>query len=181
MESNFTENRKIKFAKTRFQKKFILHFCFLVIIGSLFFGALVYLMSMSTVSTAFQNSRLTIKTTADFILPSLLLSSLIVIVFTGIATIMITQFVSNHIAGPIYRLQKDIIRFAEGNLKVYFHIRKKDELQELAVALNQMAKTLRSDIIQIKHLVNQLSAEHLPEIAKEKCAELRKTLSKFEE
>lgn len=180
MESNFTEHRKVQFAKTRFQKEFVLHFCLLVILGSVFFGALVYLMSRSTVSTAFQNSRLIIKTTADFILPSLLLSSLIVIVVTGIATVIITQFVSNRIAGPIYRLQKDIAKFAEGDLKVYFHIRKKDELQELAVSLNQMAKALRNDIMQFKHLVNQLSTEHLPEKAQEKCAELKKVLAKFE-
>jgi len=143
MNNNAYQRRKIHIVKMKFQRGFILKFCAVVIFSSLTLAAIIYGLSTSSTTTVFENSRLQLKSTADFILPLLVLSSLIVIIVAGAVTVVITLFVSHRIAGPMYRLEKDIAEVAKGNLNVTFHVRKKDELQDLAGALNQMVKSLR--------------------------------------
>jgi len=111
------ENRRHNyFIKKEFQRNFIIKFCTLVVIGAALSGGIIYTLSKSTVTTTFENSRLMIKSTADFILPSVLLASAVVIAVIGLATIAITLFTSHRIAGPLYRLEKDVEEVAAGNL-----------------------------------------------------------------
>jgi methyl-accepting chemotaxis protein len=170
--------RRNYFIKKKFQADFILKFCSLVVAGSILSGLIIYLMSKSTVTTVFENSRLTIKSTADFILPAVLLSSLVVIVVIGLATIVVTLFVSHRIAGPLYRMEKDVQEVASGNLKKRFKLRSTDELKLLAESLDGMAQNLRQDVDDIKSAASELEKEMPPE-AKEKLARLKKSLDKF--
>jgi nitrogen fixation/metabolism regulation signal transduction histidine kinase len=127
----------------KFQRGFILKFCAVIILSSLILAAIIYGLSASSTTTVFENSRLQLKSTADFILPLLVFGGLIVIVAAGAVTFIITLFVSHRIAGPVYRLEKDIAEVTKGNLNVTFRVRKNDEFQSLAEALNQMVKSLR--------------------------------------
>ena len=79
MTEESRDRRKHYFIKKRFQIVFILKFCFLVLIGSFLSIGLIYAISRGTVTTSFENSRLVIKSTADFILPAVLMSSAIVV------------------------------------------------------------------------------------------------------
>lgn len=142
----FNNRRRDYYIKKEFQRSFILRFCGLVIIGALISAAIVYYMSMSTVTTTFENSRLTIKSTADYILPAVLLSGAVVIIVIGLATVFMTLFTSHKIAGPLYRMEKDIGEVASGNLQVKFNLRTNDELKALAVSLDVMTHNLRKNI-----------------------------------
>ena len=51
---------------------------------------------------------------------------------------------SHKIAGPIINIIKTIDEFARGNFSAFLILRKKDELQAVAVALNSMAERLRA-------------------------------------
>jgi len=144
MENNMRKRRRIRIVKMEFQRDFILKFCTVIIFSALTIAVIVYLLSLSSTTTVFENSRLTLKSTADFILPLLILSSLVAIIAAGSITIIITLFISHRIAGPLYRLEKDIAEVNSGNLKVEIHVRQKDELQELAKSLNQMIRTIRT-------------------------------------
>lgn len=143
MKNNMHERRRARIVKMGFQRGFILKFCAVIICSSLALAAIVYALSASSTTTAFENSRLQLKSTADFILPFLALSSLIVIIAAGAVTAAITLFVSHRIAGPLYRLEKDIAEVVRGNMNMNFRVREKDELRDLANALNQMMKVLR--------------------------------------
>ncbi|MDO8525289.1 MAG: hypothetical protein Q7S07_02235, partial [Candidatus Omnitrophota bacterium] len=72
--------RRQYYIKKEFQRNFILKFCLLVLTGSVISGVIVYLMSRATVTTSFEGLRLVIKSTADYILPAVLLSGMIVVV-----------------------------------------------------------------------------------------------------
>lgn len=170
--------RRNYFIKKKFQANFILKFCSLVVAGSILSGLIIYLMSKSTVTTVFENSRLSIKSTADFILPAVLLSSLMVIVVIGLAAIIITLLVSHKIAGPLYRMEKDVHEVASGNLKKRFNLRCTDELKLLAESLDGMAQNLRQGVDDIKSAVSELEKD-LPAEAKEKLARLKNSLDKF--
>ncbi len=179
----FNERRRNYYIKKKFQRNFILKFCTLVVIGSLISGLIIYGMSRTTVTTTFENSRLTIKSTADYILPTVLLSSVVVIILIGVATIFITLFTSHKIAGPLYRMEKDVGEVASGNLRVRFNLRSGDELKALAVSLDVMAQALKGRIAEMKSILNELEADSaLPGASieiKNKVKKLREVIEKF--
>ncbi|MFA5410661.1 MAG: hypothetical protein WC321_02210 [Candidatus Omnitrophota bacterium] len=150
IEQDFQNRRRNYFIKKKFQMDFILKFCGLVVAGSIISGGIIFLMSKSTLTTAFENSRLVIKSTADFVMPAVLLGSCVVVLLVGLATIFITLFTSHKIAGPLYRMEQDVKDVAVGNLKMKFHLRQGDELKGMAESLEAMARNLQSRIAAIK-------------------------------
>lgn len=177
--------RRNYFIKKQFQAKFIVKFCALVVLGALISGFVIYAMSKSTVTTTFENSRLMIKSTADYILPAVLLGSVVVIISIGLATIAVTLFTSHKIAGPLYRMEKDVAEVAGGNLTKRFNLRRGDEVRPLAEALDAMAQSLRSRMLAVRRCLEELDAElaksckDAPPEVREKAAALKRELDKF--
>ncbi|MDD5436139.1 MAG: methyl-accepting chemotaxis protein [Candidatus Omnitrophica bacterium] len=150
--------RRNYYIKKDFQLSFILKFCLIVAIGAIISGGIIYWMSKSTVTTSFENLRLVIKSTADYMLPAVLLAGFIVIVVTGIASIFITLFTSHKIAGPLYRIEKDIREVAAGNLAQAFNLRQGDEIKPIAEALDLMVHYLREEVSLIKRDIAELES-----------------------
>ena len=179
---NLENRRKNFYIKKRFQSTFILKFCALVVLGSLISSITIYLMSKATVTTTFENSRLVIKTTADFILPAVLVSSTVVILLIGLAAIAITLFTSHKIAGPLYRLEKDVNEITLGNLRMVFNLRQGDEIKPLAVSLNAMAQSLKGRLTRIKSLLKELDAAigSSPNISSDITVKIKKVMEEIE-
>ncbi|MCX5704366.1 MAG: hypothetical protein NT066_07770 [Candidatus Omnitrophica bacterium] len=179
MEQKFQNRRRNYFIKKKFQRDFMLKFCGLVIAGSIISGAIIFMMSKSTLTTAFENSRLVIKSTADFIMPAVCLSSVVVVILVGLATIMITLFTSHKIAGPLYRMEQDVKEVSRGNLKIRFNLRHSDELKGMAESLEAMARQLQSKLTVIKNALLELeSADNMP-AAKEILKQIKQELDKL--
>src|SRR5437016_1162289 len=85
-----------------FQNKFIVKFCAIVLGGGLFTIALLYYLSRLSTTVVIINSRVSVMSTSDFMLPILMQTVLIVTVLIAIATIIVTLFVSHKIVGPLY-------------------------------------------------------------------------------
>jgi len=156
MTRHLRNRRHNYFINKKFQVEFITKFCSLVIIGAILSGAIIYLLSRSTVTTTFENSRLMIRSTADFILPTVLLSSSIVIVFIGLMTIGLTLLTSHKIVGPLYRIERDIDEVASGNLTKHFKVRDKDEIKKLAESLDKMTMSIKDSIGDVKSTLAEL-------------------------
>jgi methyl-accepting chemotaxis protein len=181
MENKFHDKRRNYYIKKEFQRNFILKFCALVALGALISGAIIYAMSVSTVTTTFENSRLAIKSTSDYILPAVLLSSLIMMILVGFATIVITLFTSHKIAGPLYRIERDLEELAAGNLNIRFNLRGGDEIKALAANLDQAALSLKLKVSAIKNafaLVETSSVDVSPDM-KDKIQKLGEVISKL--
>jgi len=155
----YDEKRRKFYINKTFQRDFIIRFCILVALGAIVSTLIIYSMASSTVTTSFENSKLTIKSTADYILPAVLLASAVVIVLVGIATVAITLFTSHKIAGPLYRIEKDVEEVASGKLNMNFHLRKGDEIKPLAESLHIMTASLREKILKIKKELGELEKE----------------------
>ncbi|MCM8782541.1 MAG: methyl-accepting chemotaxis protein [Candidatus Omnitrophica bacterium] len=145
-QTRFQNRRRNYFIKKGFQAKFILKFCILIILACVLMGGLVYFLSTKTVTASFENLRFIAKSTADFILPLLTISSLIAIIIVSLACIVIVLFISHRIAGPLYRFEKSIGQIATGDLRVETHLRKNDEIKILADSLNTMVKKFKEPI-----------------------------------
>ena len=156
MENAIQNKRKNYYIKKEFQRAFIIKFCVLVILGAAVSGAIIYLASSGTATTAFENSRIRIKSTADFILPAVLLTTAVVAVLVCLATIIVTLYASHKIAGPLYRIEKDLGKVLEGDLRVKFNLRKNDQLQALANMIELLIAGLRHDVLEIQGIKNEL-------------------------
>ena len=179
MENNMQKRRKIRIVKMEFQRNFILKFCAVITLSALIIAAIVYVLSIPSVTTVFENSRLSIKSTADFILPLLILSGLVAIVAAGSITIIITLFISHRIAGPLYRLENDIAEINRGNLKVEIHVRRKDELQDLAKSLNRMVKIIRNTVEEVNKELAGIPETELSDKNQHKLENAKNLLKEF--
>ena len=171
--------RRSYYINRKFQRDFILKFCLLVIVGAVVFGGILYFTSKSTVTTTFINSRLRIISTADYILPAILLSSVIVIILTGIATIGVTLFTSHRIVGPLYRIEKDVMEVATGNLAKKIKLRQTDEIKSLAESINVMVDMIRGDIHAVKNVVYDLNGRVKDHKALEDLKDMNDILDKY--
>jgi len=155
-KSGPANRRRNYFIKKSFQAKFILKFCLLLIFACVLMGVLMYVSSTRTVTTSFEDLRFVAKSTADFILPSLILCSIVAIILISIACIGVVLFLSHRLAGPLYRLEQSMHRIAAGDLTIETNLRTDDEIKALADSLNEMVKKMRGAIRSIHNEVAEL-------------------------
>lgn len=167
--------RRNYFIEKEFQAKFILKFCGLVIFGGLLTIGLLYFLSMCSTTVSIVNSRVVVRTTADFLLPVLIQTVLITTIIVSLATIVVTLFVSHKIAGPLYHFKKAIKQLEEGDFSEEFRIRLHDQLQDLAGAFNNMITKTKSQIKALRD--NSLSLkEKLDNIPEQEVAEHKRAI-----
>lgn len=82
-------------------------------------------------------------------LPGVIIAELISIFVVAFICI----FVTHTIAGPVYRMEKVVRNIGEGDLTHFIKLRPKDELKDLADAMNEMTMGLRNKIISFKENV----------------------------
>ena len=138
--------RKNYFIERSFQSGFILKFCLLVVSGGLFTIGMLYFLGKDSTTVAVVNSSVVVKTTADFLLPLLIQTFAVTFILVGLATIIVTLFVSHKIAGPLYRLKKAMQELGEGNLSAEVKLRDSDALKDIAEAFNHMAKKVKEKL-----------------------------------
>ena len=76
-----------------------------------------------------------------------------------VAMIAAGILISHRIAGPMYKIEESAKAIKRGDLNINFKLRKSDEMQEMALALNDMTKSLHEDVKRIKEIVVALDAK----------------------
>ncbi|MBU1061433.1 MAG: methyl-accepting chemotaxis protein [Candidatus Omnitrophica bacterium] len=150
-----TRRRKY-FINKGFQSEFILKFCGLVALGGVIFGVILYIFSSRTLTTSFENSRLVVKSTADYLLPGLLFGGIVVGLLTAVATSIVVLFMTHRLAGPVYRFEKYIKDIGLGDFSQDLKIRKKDQFQDMANSFNKMTNDVRAQLLKIVELSEKL-------------------------
>ena len=142
--------RRQYFIDRKFQSDYIIKFCALVVLGGLLTIGLLYLLAMRSTTVSIVDSRVVVRSTADFLLPLLVQTVAVVTILIGIAVMVVAVLLSHKIAGPLYRFQKEIKNLENGDFTTEFRIRKMDQLQDLAENFNQMIKKTREELTQLK-------------------------------
>jgi methyl-accepting chemotaxis protein len=157
--------RKNYFIDRAFQSEFILKFFGLVTGGSMIFGIALYVFSNRALTTSFENSRLVVKSTADYLLPALLFGGAAAALISAAAASLVVIFMTHRISGPMYRFGKYARDIGGGKLSSSLRIREKDQFHEMADSFNRMREDLKAGLLKINEiseriglLVNQLSA-----------------------
>lgn len=179
-----TYKRRNFFIDKNFQTKFILKFSMVVILASMVIGGLVYYLFRDSTTVVIQNTRVLVKPTSDFILPTLVDILLLVTVFSALVVSLLSMVASHRISGPLYRLKKEVDLVESGIMGRSFNLRAKDQLQELAKSLSSMSSVLKQKHLDIQQRYIKLkkfmetNQEKLNDMQKQ---ELNKILTEMEE
>lgn len=155
-----------------FQYKIILVISLIVIFSINISGSLIYAFLTGMIDIS---SFIPIEND-NIILPSIIISQIISIVFIIITGI----FFTHTMAGPIYRFEKAIELVSEKDLTVEFKLRKNDEFKNLADLINNMVKKLNKELIAAEEKLNSLQdyAQKIDDYEKEELKELTHNMKK---
>ena len=187
------DRRAIHFIEKKFQTQFIVRFCMLVFLSGLLTIALIYFLAMRSTTVSIINSRVVVRTTADFLLPLLTQTVAIVVILISIITVFLALYASHKIAGPLYNLKRTMQRLKDGDFSLGFRIRHLDQLQELANTVDEAIIKTRNDLKTLKSSAHVLreGLERIPDssVSEDKkiflsdsrkaAIELEKTLNHF--
>ncbi len=153
---NYVRRRSINYSiKRQFQFRVLLRIMVIVFITVGINGLVFYLFSNQEIGNSLQKFHVQARSFLDILLPVIIAS----LVLGTIAAFVISLYFPHRIAGPLYRIEKDIRdKLSEGNLSVNFAVRKNDDLGELAESLNLMEARLRSKVDRIRSASKELSA-----------------------
>jgi methyl-accepting chemotaxis protein len=130
-------------------------FILIVIIVANIVGALVYGFSVEKLENKLvEESKLPVdsKQLGQALLPGVIIAELISIFVVAFICI----FVTHTIAGPVYRMERVVRNIGEGDLTHFTKLRPKDELKDLADAMNDMTMGLRNKVINLKEVLGQI-------------------------
>ena len=177
------KRRRNFFVDRKFQMQFIIKFCVIVVVTVLFVLTALYFLTKKATTVSFVNSRVVVQGTADFLFPILVQTIIIAAIMVSIATAFIIIFITHRIAGPVYRFKKVIANLGTGNFAGECKIRRKDDLQELASAINEMMANVRVNLKALESATSALKEKidkgEEPKILKKAVSDLDKTLHNF--
>jgi methyl-accepting chemotaxis protein len=139
-----------------FQVSFVLKFCAVVILASFIIGGGIFYLTLNSTTVSIENTKVIVKSTADFIFPSLVLMVAVVAFFSSLVLSIMALIISHRIVGPLYRLRKEIEMLKEGDFTKQFQVRNRDHLKDLAKSLGEMSGTLRKRHFELKRRSDQL-------------------------
>jgi methyl-accepting chemotaxis protein len=97
----------------------------------------------------------------------------IVIALAGLSVIFLTVLTWHRIEGPLFRLNKELGKLKDGDLKVNFATRSNDQLKELSTSLTDMSAVLIAKHLELKKKIGELK-DSLRNVSEDKEAVLKK-------
>ena len=155
--------RRIVYIQKEFQRNFILKFSLIALCAMAAASLLLYFTSKNTLTATYRYHHLALQRTGEAILPSLVVTNLIVLLFFLAATIVVTLYVSHKIGGPLYRLKNSLESIGNGNLTTLVQLREHDQLMDFVSTINQMTGNLKDRVSQIQKQAAQLREKTLRE------------------
>ena len=140
----------------KFQIKFIVKFCLIIIISSLLIAGFMLFFSKGSTSVSVENTQIVVKKTSDLIMPLIVQTIVIVSAFAGTAVMFLTLFMSHKIAGPLYRLKIALELLTHGDFANDIQVRGDDQLQDFAKSMDTLRVSLQQKVLALKDKHEQL-------------------------
>ncbi|MCF7908630.1 MAG: hypothetical protein K9L86_07170 [Candidatus Omnitrophica bacterium] len=149
--------RRNYFIDKNFQTRFMMKFGSIIVLSSLLILGGILFFSSDSNTVAIENTKVTVKRTSDFILPIVAINLTVVVFFSGLGVLALTMLVSHQIAGPLFRLRREVDLLQRADFRRDFHIRGNDQLQAFAKSLDAMCRSLKDKHLGLKASFNSLS------------------------
>ncbi len=138
-------------------KKYFQHWLLKRILGAVFLSSLIaalvlYFYARNEITTSFFDAHIKIRRVSDLLLPVVVTGSIVSL----ISGIVISLFLPQKIAGPIYRIEQGLQPLQGGDLTTVITLREGDILTELAEEINKMASATRGRVQESKEALAAL-------------------------
>ncbi len=141
------KRKKLNLAvKKELQKWLLIRITGIVLLCSLVAALILYFYARHEITSSFFDAHLKIRRVSDLLLPVLLTGSAV----SMVAGLLLAMFLPQKIAGPVYRIEKDLEQVQEGELTKEIRLRKGDLLMDLADEVNKATASVRQRIQEIK-------------------------------
>ena len=120
-------------------------------------GILLYLYSKSVVDAEYLSFKPDVRKVSEVLLPVLLAASLTSIV----AGLLLALFLPQKIAGPIFRIEQDLLKIRSGDLTHTVNLRSADILTELAESVNMTVGDIGHMVKDVQESGNTLGTKIL--------------------
>ena len=104
--------------------------------------SVLYGISHREIGEAYYSAHLTIRHVSDLLLPAVAASG-VLCVLVGTALLI---FFPQRVAGPIYRMEQELQRVAQGDYATVVRLRRGDRFHSTAEALNRALQRVREDL-----------------------------------
>lgn len=132
--------------KKEFQMWLLVRLLGTVLLSSIIAALILYFYARHEVTSTFFDAHLKIRRVSDLLLPVVLAGSAVSL-FGGM---FLAIFLPQKIAGPIFRVEQDLLLVQQGDLTTTIRLRQGDVLHELAETFNETSATLRQAVQEIK-------------------------------
>lgn len=144
-----------------------------IILASLFVtGIIFYFYSDINVGKSYRLFHVKAESFLDFLIPVLLTGFFASLILGVVASL----FFPHAIAGPLHKIERELVDIGKGDLRKEIRIRKGDELKDLADSVNIMVRGLRDNI----KAISDISVEIGGLVARARDESPNETINKIE-
>ena len=176
---SYRDRRKLNLAvKRKFQGWLLKQVLLAVVLSAVVAALILYFYARQEVVGSFFDAHVKLRRVSDLLLPVVLSGSLVSL----IGGALLALFLPQKIAGPLYRIETDLAKVAEGNLATRVKLRDNDTLQDFAGCVDETVVALRQRVIEIQQRHERLESalsSGQPEQARAAAAALKESLDRF--
>lgn len=123
-----------------------------VVLSSLIAALVLYFYARNEITASFFDAHIKIKRVSDLLLPVIIAGSMVSL----LSGIVLSLFLPQKIAGPIFRVEQDLVPIQNGDLTTHITLREGDILTELADAVNKTTSATRVKVELCKSSLDSL-------------------------
>ena len=149
MEKKLTykDRKKLNLAvKREFQRWMLKQVLLAVVVSSVVAAIILYFYARQEVVGSFFDAHIKIRRVSDLLLPVVCAGSAASLV----VGVLLSLFLPQKIAGPIYRIEQGLKQIGTGDLTTHIKLRDDDTLKDLAENVNQATALLREQVQGVK-------------------------------
>ena len=147
------KRKKLNIAvKKELQRWLLVRIFGVVLLSSLIAALILYFYANKELGDSFYDAHITIRHVSDLLWPVIAAGSMVSL----LSGMLLAVFLPQKIAGPIYRIEKEIEGLGRGDLMVEIRLRPGDPFQDLAASINQAIDGLRVQVRKIQDICNEL-------------------------
>ena len=140
---SYKDRKKLNLAvKQEFQRWMLKQVLLAVVISSVVAAIILYFYARQEVLGSFFEAHVKIRRVSELLLPVVIAGSAVSLV----VGVVLSLFLPQKIAGPIYRIEQGLEEIGKGDLTTQITLRDDDTLKDLAENVNQMTAALRSQV-----------------------------------
>jgi methyl-accepting chemotaxis protein len=164
--------------KRQFQRWLLIRISGLVVVSSLIAALILYFYARQELTTSFFDAHVKIRRVSDLLLPVVIAGSVVSL----IGGVILAVFLPQKIAGPLFRIEQDLLIVKEGDLTKVITLRPGDLLTDFAGEVNEAIEQVRSVVEKVKdecQTAQQYLAENKQDSAKQAMGRLADELDRL--